>query len=99
MQEFCYFFSEDTKVSEIQRYDADSHRPPYYGTAENKAAIYECDGTITPVFSFEERPDVEELRLIATDFYKKARAYPFLFILISSDEPEPRYAVIMTGGL
>lgn len=99
MQEFCNFFSEDIGVIETQLYDCDSTRPSYYGIADNKAAIYEGGGTVSPVFSFQERPDIEALRLIATDFYKKAGAYPFLFVLISSDDPEPRYAVMMTGGL
>jgi len=102
VQEFCHFFSEDIGVSLSQKYEAEHICSPYYGSSCGEAVVYKLKDVeyprVTPKFEFQTKPEVEELRSMATDFYKKIGAYPFLFVLISSDEPNPRYAIIMTGG-
>lgn len=97
--EFCHFYCEDTDVNENQQYEGDSIRPPYYGSPDGEASKYVGGGNVTPMFLFDEKPDVDLLRNIATDFYKKAGAYPVLLIVISSDRKDNEYAVLMTGGL
>jgi len=100
VQEFCHFYVEELGVSEKQEYEGDTFRPPYYGSPEGEAIQYTGGGNVTPIFCFNEKPDVELLRTIATDFYKKAGAYPFWLVVILSDsENDDEYAVMMTGGL